>query len=104
MGERLKTTVELADYRRLEVLAQAEGRKAADVIREAVSEYAQRRVPSRRPRTIGIAARGLADLAQRDGGLPGRLRPGIVIVADTSARAMSGSCPPQSCPKSITCC
>ena len=68
MGELMKTTVylEVADYRRLKVLAQAEGRKAADLIREAVAEYAQRRVTSRRPRTIGMAASGLADLAQRD--------------------------------------
>ena len=68
MGELMKTTVylEAADYRRLKVLAQAEGRKAADLIREAVAEYAQRRVTSRRPRTIGMAASGLADLAQRD--------------------------------------
>jgi Ribbon-helix-helix protein, copG family len=68
MGELMKTTVylEVADYRRLKVLAQAEGRKAADLIREAVAEYAQRRVTARRPRTIGMAASGLADLAQRD--------------------------------------
>jgi hypothetical protein len=64
----MKTTVylEVADYRRLKVLAQAEGRKAADLIREAVAEYAQRRVTSRRPRTIGMANTGVPDLAQRD--------------------------------------
>ena len=50
MGELMKTTVclEVADYRRLEVLAQAEGRSPADLIRAALAEYAQRRVTSPR--------------------------------------------------------
>jgi predicted transcriptional regulator len=68
MADLMKTTVylEAADYRRLQALAQTEGRTAADLIREAVADYAQRRAGARRPRTIGMADSGLTDLAQRD--------------------------------------
>ena len=64
----MKTTVYLdaAEYRRLRALAEGEGRSAADLIREAVAEYTQRRTGARRPRTIGIADSGLTDLASRD--------------------------------------
>lgn len=63
----VKTTVylEAGEYRRLRAMAQAEGRSAADLIREAVAEYAQRRTGTRRPRTIGMGDSGLTDLAQR---------------------------------------
>jgi hypothetical protein len=68
MEERVKTTVYLdaADYRRLRAAAQAEGRSTAEMIREAVAEYAARRTGSRRPRTIGMASSAVRDLAQRD--------------------------------------
>lgn len=61
-----KTTVYLpvAEYERLKVLAEKEGRSAAELIREAVAEYAQRRAGAARPRSIGIF-RGDADLSER---------------------------------------
>lgn len=62
-----KTTVYLnaVDYRRLRALAQAEGRSTAELIREAVSEYAARRAPVRLPRSVGAGRSGRADLSER---------------------------------------
>lgn len=66
MGEQ-KTTVYLnpADYRRLQALARAEGRSTAELIREAVSEYADRRAPVRLPRSIGAGRSSRGDLSER---------------------------------------
>ena len=63
----MKTTVYLdtGDYRRLKALAAAEGRSAADLIRAAVSEYAQRRAPVRLPRSLGAARSGDGCLSER---------------------------------------
>lgn len=62
-----KTTVYLdtADYRRLKQLAQAQGRTAAELVREAVSEYARRHGGPARPRTIGAVRSGGANLSER---------------------------------------
>ena len=67
MNETIKTTVYLnsADYRRLQALASQEGRSAAELIREAVAEYAERRGARRRPRSIGAFRSGRSDLAAR---------------------------------------
>lgn len=67
MSERLKTTVYLveSDYRRLKALARQRDVTAADLVREAVSEYARRAAPSRRPRSIGAGRSGRHDLSQR---------------------------------------
>ncbi|MGQ0562639.1 MAG: CopG family transcriptional regulator [Gemmatimonadota bacterium] len=62
-----KTTVYLpaAEYRRLKALAEAEGRSTAELLREAVREYAQKRAAAARPRSIGAFRSGRADLSER---------------------------------------
>lgn len=62
-----KTTVYLdeADYRRLKALARAEGRSAAELVREAVAEYAARYGARRRPRSLGAGRSGRSDLSER---------------------------------------
>jgi len=63
----MKTTVYLdaGDYRRLKQLAQSEGRTAAELVREAVAEYARRRGGPARPRTLGAGRSGRSDLSER---------------------------------------
>ena len=63
----VKTTVYLdaADYRRLKVLARAQRRTAADLVREAVAEYAAREQPRRRPRSIAAGASSRGDVSER---------------------------------------
>ena len=67
MSETIKTTVYLgsADYRQIQALAEAEGRSTAELIREAVAEYAGRRVTRRRPRSVGVFRSGTGDLSER---------------------------------------
>ena len=62
-----KTTVYLdaADYARLKAIARGRGRPPAELVREAVSEYAARHAPKRRPKSLGMAASGRRDLGQR---------------------------------------
>lgn len=62
-----KTTVYLhrADYRRLKAIARQQGRPAAEVIREAVAEYARKRKPPGQPRSLGAGNSGHGDLAER---------------------------------------
>lgn len=67
MSDVAKTTVYLdaADYRRLKALARSTGRTAAELVREAVAEYAARHAGAlSRPVSIGIA-RGAPDLGAR---------------------------------------
>lgn len=63
----LKTTVYLGagDYRRLQALAREEGRAAAELVREAVSEYVKRRGGAGRPRSLGAFRSGRNDLAEK---------------------------------------
>lgn len=62
-----RTTVYLdeADYRRLKALARAEGRTAAELVREAVSEFTRRRAGPGRPRSLGAGRSGRKDLSER---------------------------------------
>jgi hypothetical protein len=62
-----KTTVYLnaRDHRRLKALAEASRRPAAELIREAVSEYIRRHGPSARPSSLGAGRSGRSDLAER---------------------------------------
>jgi predicted transcriptional regulator len=62
-----KTTVYLptAEYRRLQALAEAEGRSTAELLREAVREYAQRRTAHARPLSIGAIRVNRPDLSER---------------------------------------
>ncbi|MDE2652776.1 MAG: ribbon-helix-helix domain-containing protein [Gemmatimonadota bacterium] len=58
--KKIKTTVYLnaGDYRKLRSLAAEEGRTAAELVREAVAEYAERATGRLWPRSIGIADSG----------------------------------------------
>jgi hypothetical protein len=62
-----KTTVYLdaADYRRIKALARAQGRSAAQLVREAVAEYAARHAGRQRPRSLGAARSRRGDLSER---------------------------------------
>jgi hypothetical protein len=62
-----KTTVYLtaADYRRLKTLARASRRSTAELVREAVAEYARRHAPRVRPRSVGAGRSGRRDVAER---------------------------------------
>ena len=67
MPKKMKTTVYLEDseYRRLKRLAESEGRSAAELIRAAVSEYADRHASPALPRSLGIGRSGDPDFAAR---------------------------------------
>lgn len=58
--KKIKTTVYLnaGDYRRLRSLAAEEGRTAAELVREAVAEYAAKATERAWPRSIGIIDSG----------------------------------------------
>ena len=62
-----KTTVYLtaADYRRLKQLARATHRTTAQLVREAVAEYARRHASRARPRSLGAGHSGQSDLGTR---------------------------------------
>jgi predicted transcriptional regulator len=62
-----KTTIYLDAevYRRLKQLAREQERPTAELIREAVAEYARRHVHRRWPTSIGTGASGLGDLGER---------------------------------------
>lgn len=67
MAQVTKTTVYLdtADYRRLKIMARAEGRSAAELVRAAVSEYARRQPERSRPSSLGVGHSGRDDLSER---------------------------------------
>jgi hypothetical protein len=62
-----KTTVYLEpeSYRRLKALAARTGRSAADLVREAVAEYARRHAGAAAPRSLGAGRSGQRDLGSR---------------------------------------
>jgi predicted transcriptional regulator len=63
----MKTTVYLDDdaYRRLQQLARRQGRPAAELVREAVTEYARKHAPARKAKSIGAGRSGRGDLSER---------------------------------------
>jgi hypothetical protein len=67
MSELTKTTLYLpqGDYARLKALARREGRPAAELVREAVAEYAQRRGARALPRSLGAGRSGSGDVSQK---------------------------------------
>lgn len=67
MSEHRKTTVYLdADaYERLKAVARRRGRPPAELVREAVQEYADRHGRSGTPRSIGAGHSGKGDLSER---------------------------------------
>lgn len=62
-----KTTVYLdaEAYRRLQRLARARGRPSAELVREAVLEYAARHEPARAAKSVGAFRSGRRDLSER---------------------------------------
>jgi hypothetical protein len=64
---RVKTTVYLtdSDYRRLKEIARSKKRPTAELVREAVAEYAARHGRRRRPKSLGIGRSGRGDLGRR---------------------------------------
>ena len=67
MTDSTKTTVYLdaADYRRLKALAKAQGRTAAELVREAVAVYARTQSPPVMPASIAAGRSGRNDLSER---------------------------------------
>lgn len=64
-----KTTVYLDEkaYRRLKQIARREGRRPAELVREAVAEYAVRhRAGQRQPASVASFSSSAGDLASRD--------------------------------------
>jgi hypothetical protein len=67
MSSRIKTTVYLtdSDYRRLKEIARASKRPTAELVRDAVAEYAARHGRRRRPKSLGVGRSGRGDLGRR---------------------------------------
>jgi hypothetical protein len=67
MSETRKTTVYLdaADYRQLKAIAREQKRPAADLVREAVAEYAAARAPRIRPTSLGAGRSRRGDISVR---------------------------------------
>lgn len=67
MARALKTTVYLdkEQYERLKDIARAERRPPAELVREAVAEYAERKQLRRRPRSVGIGHSRRGDVSER---------------------------------------
>lgn len=67
MSEVTKTTVYLRrdDYRRLQAIAREQERSAADLIREAVADYAAKHGRKGPPRSLGTGRSGRGDLSER---------------------------------------
>jgi hypothetical protein len=67
MSTLIKTTVYLieSEYRRLKELARVQSRPTAELVREAVAEYARRHTERVLPRSIGIGNSGRSDLSER---------------------------------------
>lgn len=63
----VKTTVYLgeSEYRRLKAIARERRRPAAELVREAVGEYAARERRARKPRSVGVGRSGRGDLSER---------------------------------------
>jgi predicted transcriptional regulator len=62
-----KTTIYLDpdDYRRLKLIARQQRRPTAELVREAVAEYARRHAPPVAPTSIGAARTRRGDLSER---------------------------------------
>jgi predicted transcriptional regulator len=67
MAGALKTTVYLdaSDYERIKEIARIEDRAPAELVREAVAEYAERRRPRRAPKSVGIGRSRKGDISTR---------------------------------------
>ena len=67
MSTLVKTTVYLTEreYSRLKELAREQNRPPAELVREAVAEYARRRGQQREPSSLGLGQSGRGDLSER---------------------------------------
>lgn len=67
MAKNRKTTVYLdeGDYERLKSIARSRGRTAAELVREAVAEYARREQQAALPKSLGAGNSGLSNLGER---------------------------------------
>ena len=67
MSDYAKTTVYLRvdDYRRLRAIAREQDRPAAELVREAVAEYAHRHSAAIIPSSLGVGQSGRGDLSER---------------------------------------
>jgi hypothetical protein len=63
----VKTTVYVAagDYRRLKAIAHEQERSTAELVRDAIAEYAKRHGGRGKPRSVGIGHSGRGDLSER---------------------------------------
>jgi len=78
MSALTKTTLYLpeAEYRVLKSLARQQTRPAAELVREAIIEYAARHGGRRRPASLGIGRSGREDLSEKAEELLAGLRSG----------------------------
>jgi hypothetical protein len=78
MSTLTKTTLYLpeAEYRVLKALARQQTRPAAELVREAIIEYAARHSGQRRPASLGIGRSGRGDLSEKAEELLAGLRSG----------------------------
>ena len=62
-----KTTVYLveSDYQRLKELARKHNRPAAELVREAVTEYVRCHSPQAKPKSLGAGKSGRSDLSEK---------------------------------------
>jgi predicted transcriptional regulator len=67
MARAIKTTVylEKEDYERIKGIARAESRLPAELVREALSQYVERKGAKRRPKSIGSGHSRKGDVAAR---------------------------------------
>ena len=67
MSSLVKTTVYLteSDYQKLKTLARRQSRTAAELVREAVADYARRRSPRVKARSVGAGRSRRGDLSER---------------------------------------
>lgn len=67
MSTLVKTTVYLTEreYSRLKELAREQNRPAAELVREAVADYARRQGQRRPPASLGVGRSGRGDLGER---------------------------------------
>lgn len=67
MSAFIKTTVYLteSDYERLKAIARRQNRPAAELVRDAVADYARRRAPRVKPKSVGAGRSGRGDLSER---------------------------------------
>jgi hypothetical protein len=57
--------LDFTHYRALKRIAARDGRAPAELVREAVAEYAARHLPRRRPKSVGAFSSGRHDIGER---------------------------------------